>query len=45
MIKMSDTLTEGRKAVRREDAVRGLNDLLQPLIAYDGEDGLVPMVH
>jgi hypothetical protein len=28
---MPDTLTEGRKAVRREDAVRELHDLLQPL--------------
>ena len=42
---MPDTLIEGRKAVRREDAVRELHDLLQPLIAYDGEDGLGPMVH
>jgi hypothetical protein len=28
---MPDTLAEGHKAVRREDAVRELHDLLQPL--------------
>ena len=31
MVKMPDTLAEGRKAVRREDAVRELHELLQRL--------------